>query len=579
MAANRCKDAAVTFLKDLRPALLAAAPWLCAIIALSSGGMLLASAATPSVPDRFAWLMEFEPPLLIELSHFFSSLLGLTLVMLAFGLRRRLGAAWAATLIVLLVAAPLSLVKGYIWEETAILLAAAVVVAPFREAFERTARLSRMEITPGWLVSAACLLLGVGLLGLWSFENADYAETPFWRVMADDDAARSLRAWIGAALALFALGVWRLLASSAPPGVAGDDDPTFERVRAILAREDNDRPSANLALLGDKRFLFSPSGESFLMFGVRGRSWIALGGPVGRSDERQELVWRFRELADAHAARPAFYALEPEDLPEVVELGFAIQKVGEAAVLPLADFSVEGRRRGNLRRAWRKAGEEGATFEVALPGSARDLLPDLKRISDAWLEDHAGGEKAFSVGGFSAAYLQEFPIALVRHEGRIIAFASLWTTASRAAFSIDLMRYLDEGPKHIMDFLFLELLEWGRREGYAAFDFGAAPLSGLQDRRLAPALSRVGRLIFDRGEEIYNFQGVRRYKDKYDPIWQPRYVATPRKWQIPLILADVSLLTSGGVSGLAKRPERSSPGRDTQQVDHMDQQQHRAGGG
>lgn len=579
-AANRCKDIPVTLLKDLRPALLAAAPLLCAVVALATGGMLLASAATPSVPHRFVWLMQIEPPLLLELSHFVSSLLGLTLVMLAFGLRRRLEAAWMATLVALLVAAPLSLIKGYVWEETWVLVVAAAIIAPFRGAFPRAARLARMEITPGWLFSAACLLLGVGLLGVWSFEHVDYAETPFWRVMADDDAARSLRAWIGAAVGLFALGVWRMFASSAPPGVVGDDDPAFARVRAILERPDANRPSSNLALLGDKRFLFSPSGESFLMFGVRGRSWIAMGAPVGREDERLELLWRFRELADAQAARPAIYGLEAEDLPDVVELGFAIQKIGEAAVLPLADFNVEGRRRGNLRRAWRKAGEEGATFEVVPAGAATALMPELKRISDAWLEEHAGGEKAFSLGGFFPSYLQQFPIALVRYEGKVIAFASLWTTASKAAFSIDLMRYVDEGPRHIMDFLFLELLEWGRNEGYAAFDFGTAPLSGLQDRPLAPVISRVGRLIFDRGEEIYNFQGVRRYKDKYDPIWQPRYVAAARRWTIPLVLADVSLLTSGGVSGLAKRPERSgTAGRHAQQIDHVDQHQQGAGGG
>jgi phosphatidylglycerol lysyltransferase len=49
---------------------------------------------------------------------------------------------------------------------------------------------------------------------------------------------------------------------------------------------------------------------------------------------------------------------------------------------------------------------------------------------------------------------------------------------------------------------------------------------------------------------------VRRYKDKYDPIWQPRYIAAPNKWAIPMLLADVSMLSSGGVSGLVKRPKR-----------------------
>src|SRR6202008_2906083 len=141
---------------------------------------------------------------------------------------------------------------------------------------------------------------------------------PWWRVMADADAERAVRAWAGAALLLFAFGLWRLFVSAATPPVVGETDPDYERVRAILAKAEVAEPGSNLALLGDKRFLFSASGESFLMFGVRGRSWIALGGPVGRRDERMELMWRFRELADAHAARPGFYGIGPDLLPDVI---------------------------------------------------------------------------------------------------------------------------------------------------------------------------------------------------------------------------------------------------------------------
>jgi phosphatidylglycerol lysyltransferase len=138
-----------------------------------------------------------------------------------------------------------------------------------------------------------------------------------------------------------------------------------------------------------------------------------------------------------------------------------------------------------------------------------------------------------------------------------VAFATLWTTAARSAYSMDLMRYSDEAPKNIMDYLFVELIAWGQAQGYQAFEFGMAPLAGLDDRPLAPIMSRVGNLLFERGEEIYNFQGVRRYKDKYDPLWQPRYIAAPHKWAIPILMADVGLLSSGGVSSLAKRPKRA----------------------
>ncbi|WP_334161961.1 bifunctional lysylphosphatidylglycerol flippase/synthetase MprF [Phenylobacterium sp.] len=548
-------------LKDLKPAAFAAAPWTAAVLTLAAGVMLLASGAMPSEPGRFVRLLEITPVILIEISHFLDSVLGLALVLVAFGLRARLDAAWAATMALLLAAASLSLLKGLNWEETVALVALAALLAPFRGAFPRTARLSRMEVTPGWLFSAFCAVAGAGLLGLWSFENADYGEMSWWRVMADEDAARSVRAWAGAAIALLAFGLWRLFGSAATPPVVGETDPDFPRVREILATAEDAEPSANLALLGDKRFLFSTSGRSFLMFGVRGRSWIALGAPVGRADERMELLWRFRELADAHAARPGLYGLTADALPDLVELGFSIQKVGEAALVPLDSFSLEGRRRGNLRRAWRKAAEDGCTFRVIRDEAVSALMPELKAISDAWLAHHAGGEKGFSMGGFAPAYVREFPVAVVSFRGRPVAFATLWTTASRGSFSMDLMRYGEDAPRNVMDYLFVELIEWGRSEGYQAFDFGMAPLAGLDDRPLAPMMSRVGRLLFERGEEIYNFQGVRRYKDKYDPLWQPRYVAAPRRWAIPLLLADAGLLSSGGIANLAKRPRRE-PARE-----------------
>ncbi|PHY22269.1 bifunctional lysylphosphatidylglycerol flippase/synthetase MprF [Caulobacter sp. BP25] len=543
-----------------RPAALAIAPTLAAILTASAGVMLLASGATPSEPTRFLLLLAFAPDLLIEISHFFSSILGLVLLLLAFGLRSRLGAAWWAALIVLASAAVLAIFKGLNWEETAMLLLCFLAILPFREAFPRKAALSKMEITPGWLLSAAAAIGGAGLLGWWSFQHTEFADKSWIRILQDhNEAARAIRSSVAAAIVLLAVGIWRLISTAATPAVVDDTDPEFDRVRAILAKAEDAEPSANLALLGDKRFLFSASGESFLMFGVRGRSWIALGAPVGKSDERMELFWRFRELADAHAARAGFYGLGPDDLPDTVDLGLAIQKTGESAAVPLEAFSLVGRRREVLRRNWRKAGEGGAAFEVLPVGAANAIMDELKAISDSWLGHHAGGEKSFSMGGFDPRYVAEFPVAVVRgEEGKIVAFATLWLTASKTAFSMDLMRYSDEAPKNVMDYLFVELLQWGKDEGYQAFEFGVAPLAGLEDRRLAPIMSRVGRLLYERGEEIYNFQGVRRYKDKYDPVWQPRYIAAPQKWAIPFLLADIGLLSSGGVSGLTKRPKKAA---------------------
>ncbi|MEI9890442.1 MAG: phosphatidylglycerol lysyltransferase domain-containing protein [Caulobacteraceae bacterium] len=170
------------------------------------------------------------------------------------------------------------------------------------------------------------------------------------------------------------------------------------------------------------------------------------------------------------------------------------------------------------------------------------------------------------MGRFDPAYVSEFSCALVRVEGRIVAFANLWTTANHNSFSMDLMRYGAEAPKNIMDYLFVELLQWGREQGYRAFEFGMAPLAGLEARPLAPWMSRLGRLVFERGEDLYNFQGVRRYKDKYDPVWQPRYIAAANKWAITMALFDVrpallgrrSPVWPSGPSGSRRRQRRSA---------------------
>ena len=272
------------WLREFRPAILAGAPTFLALLTAAAGVMLLASGATPTDPMRFMWLAKYTPLVLIEVSHFLSSILGLVLLLVAFGLSRRLDAAWAATAVVLPVAAALAMFKGFNWEESLALLALGGLLLSCHEAFPRSAALTRMEITPAWMASALAAVAGAGLVGWWSFKHMDYANVSWPRMMADADVERAIRSSAGAAILLLAVGVWRMLVTPATPPVVGEDDPDFSRVRAILAAADCAEPGSNLALLGDKRFLFSESGKTFLMFGVRGRSWVALGAPIGRRD-------------------------------------------------------------------------------------------------------------------------------------------------------------------------------------------------------------------------------------------------------------------------------------------------------
>ena len=158
-------------------------------------------------------------------------------------------------------------------------------------------------------------------------------------------------------------------------------------------------------------------------------------------------------------------------------------------------------------------------------------------------------EKGFSLGFFDPVYLQRGPVAIVRKEEKIVAFANLWLGAEKEELSPDLMRYLPEHPG-IMEYLFIQLMLWGQREGYQWFNLGMAPLSGLEDRTLAPLWNRLGAFVFRHGEHFYNFQGLRQYKEKFAPEWTPRYLASPGGLALPRILTNVATLISGGLKGV-----------------------------
>jgi phosphatidylglycerol lysyltransferase len=136
---------------------------------------------------------------------------------------------------------------------------------------------------------------------------------------------------------------------------------------------------------------------------------------------------------------------------------------------------------------------------------------------------------------------------------RIIAFANLLEGPHHMELSVDLMRHRSDGPA-VMDFLFVALFLWGKEQGYARFNLGMAPLASVGEQRGAHARERLARLLFQRGEHWYNFQGLRAYKDKFDPEWVPRYMAYQNAWEWPVAIAYVSALIAGGWGSILMPP-------------------------
>ncbi len=119
--------------------------------------------------------------------------------------------------------------------------------------------------------------------------------------------------------------------------------------------------------------------------------------------------------------------------------------------------------------------------------------------------------------------------------------------------SVDLMRYDDSAPKGVIDFLLVECMLWGKQRRFQWFNLGMAPLSGLEEHVLAPTWHKLGRMVQRYGENFYHFEGLRKYKEKFLPVWRPRYLAASGRFAVPGALLDVTSLVSGGVGKALKK--------------------------
>jgi phosphatidylglycerol lysyltransferase len=374
-----------------------------------------------------------------------------------------------------------------------------------------------------------------------------YTNELWWQFEFNAQAPRSLRALVGVALLAMVLALRQLFKPPKPVPPTADSEE-LDRAAAIVAAQPN--ADACVALMGDKHFLFSESGNAFLMYGRRSRSWVALFDPVGPQAEWSELVWRFLEMAREHRGRASFYEVRPQTLPFYLDAGLRVFKLGEYAYVPLPDFSLKGKARSDLRQALNRGEREEMSIEVFEAGIDPNLVTELRAISDSWLAEHATAEKSFSLGSFTEHYIQRMPIAVVRVGARIVAFATLMSTGIRKEASVDLMRQLPDAPSGTMDFLFAKLILHFQALGYQRFGLGMAPLSGMAQHPLAPKWHRLGRLLFAHGENFYNFQGLRAFKEKFNPQWEARYLAAPGGMTPLFVLADVAALISGGLRGV-----------------------------
>ncbi len=387
------------------------------------------------------------------------------------------------------------------------------------------------------------------LLSLYVFLEEQFLNIVWHVVLLDGTLQASVV--IGLLMTMATLATGRVMRAMRPGPPATPSSEDLVEALEILSSQPN--ASAGLVRLGDKQVLFSDCRKAFIMYARSGRSWVALFDPVGCRAAWPGLVLKFMNAARKDGCRAVFYQVSPEFLPCSVEARLKPYKLGEQAVVDLTTFDLKGGAWLKLRRSINRAERDGLAFSMLSAEQVPGVLDELLTVSRTWLAAQNAAEKGFSLGTFQPGYVAAGPVAVIRFEGRIVAFANILSASSEGDAFIDLMRHVPNVHRGMMDLLFVRIMEDMKAKGFRTLNLGMAPLAGLSTHRSAPLWNHVAQRVFRNGERFYNFQGVLAFKSKFDPQWQPRYLAVSGRGVPVASLFDVTVLIGGGLKGLLRK--------------------------
>ena len=526
----------VTLLADLGTRLLA-------VLTFGAGAMQLASAAMPSVAEHIEVVRANLPILAVESSNWFSIVSGVLLLGLARGIDGRLRLAYRVAQWLLLLSAGLAITKGLHFGEALFLLSVAALLRTRKRAFTRRAMTLTSATTLGWyagLLICVLVFFAIGVAQVLGDDSFDLFYIGF-----GEHTSRIGRGLAAALLGLVIYLIWQVFAVKRPQLVLPDHSE-LERARALY-REHGGGEFAHLTFMADKHLFWAADHQAVIAYGAIRDRLVALGSPCGTDAGIDRAILDFRHFADAQDRMPVFYEVLEPDLSRYHDHGFDLFKLGELALVRLEEFSLSGKRWEDLRQACNRAQKEKLTFTLVYQPFDTALVSELERVSDTWLADKGGTEKGFSLGRFDPAYFAWSPLGLVHRDGELIAFANVLPPyGAEGHASVDLMRHVADAPRSTMDFLFAKVMLWAQEQGYAIFSLGMAPLSRVGDNPYARVNERLAALAFQYGNRFYNYQGVRKYKDKFKPEWVGSYLAYPRGTWVPGLLIDIAALVSGG---------------------------------
>ena len=264
-----------------------------------------------------------------------------------------------------------------------------------------------------------------------------------------------------------------------------------------------------------------------------GRAWVAAGSPVAAPDDQAGVARRFSAAAAAHEREARFFAV---DEAFVDRADLRRTHIGEQPLWDPSEWEdiVKGSR--SLREQLRRARAKGVRVrvvpadEIADPRGSTRLA--VERLIARWLASHKMSELKFMVLVHPFSYPEERRYVIAERDGAVVGFAAAVPVYARDGWFVEDVIRDPDAPNGTAESLIDAMMRQFAAEGSRYATLGLAPLAGDVNSAL--------RLTRDYTTHLYNFGGVRAFKEKLKPHrWEPIYVAYARGQLGILALRDV----------------------------------------
>src|SRR2546423_749804 len=487
----------------------------------------------------------FMPGTVTNLASTATVIIGLLLLMLSHGLRRRKRRAWQAATVLLAFRGLTHVVHAPYLVQGAAAAAVLAVLLYYRDEFYAVGDLRTRWRAVGVFAGLVVADVAIGLtyillarhlaLGYSIWQRTEHVIYGLVGVSGPirfvPDARADLFNLLTSTLGVFTLVVtaYLFLRPAEPRGRLGERDSL--QIRDLLARYGDRDSLGYFALRHDKSVIWSPSGKSCIGYRVVSGVMLARGDPTRDPEAWAGAVHALPGGAARHAWVPAVMGCG--------ELGAEIWcregdltalELGDEAIVEVADFTMQGRAMRNVRQMAARVCRQGYAADVRrVADIGRDEIDRIVNRAGTWRGSPTERGFSMALGRVGDAEDGRCVVATATENGVLRALPHFVPWGSDG-LSLDLMRRDRGAQPGVNDFLIVEAIQAAHALGVKRLSLNFAVFRAALERgeRIgAGPVLRVWRRFLVFISRWFQIESLYKFNAKFCPVWAPRFFVFP----------------------------------------------------